>query len=85
MNTSPYTTQVDRLKYWDGPGLYSIGIPKDSVVKYESALKSGRFLVLVYGTGDQVSNARDIVQAACPMEVAVHKAEQTQQALNSSG
>jgi hypothetical protein len=69
---------VDRMKNWGGPGLYSIGIPKDSVVKYESALKSGRFLVLVYGDGDQVTNARVIVQTACPMEVAVHVAEQKQ-------
>ena len=29
-----------------GAGLYSIGIPKDSVVKYESAIKSDKFLVL---------------------------------------
>ena len=28
-----------------GAGLYSIGIPKDSVVKYETAIKSDKFLV----------------------------------------
>ena len=33
-----------------GAGLYSIGIPKDSVVKYETALKSDKFLLLAHGT-----------------------------------
>jgi hypothetical protein len=71
---------VDRMKYWVGPRLYSIGIPKDSVVKYESALRSGSFLILAYGTGDDVSSARDIVQTTCPMEIASHVAEQKQRA-----
>jgi hypothetical protein len=34
-----------------GAGLYSIGIPKDSVVKYEAALKADKFLLLAHGTG----------------------------------
>jgi hypothetical protein len=71
---------VDRMKYWGGPGLYNIGIPMESVVKYESALRSGSFLVLAYGTGDQVSSAPDIIQTAHPMEMAVHAAEQAQRA-----
>jgi len=29
-----------------GAGLYSVGITKDSVVKYETALKSDKFLLL---------------------------------------
>ncbi|MGB9435790.1 MAG: general stress protein [Candidatus Acidiferrum sp.] len=33
-----------------GAGLYSIGIPKDSILKYETALKANSFL-LVAGTG----------------------------------
>src|SRR5208282_5898912 len=33
-----------------GAGLYSIGIPKDSVLKYEMALKTDKFLLLVHGT-----------------------------------
>jgi len=63
---------VDRMKHRGGPGLYSIGIPKDSVLKYESALESGKFLVLAFGSGSEVDSARDIIQTAHPMEMAVH-------------
>ena len=35
-------------------GLYSIGIPKNSVVKYETAIKSDKFLVIAHGTADGV-------------------------------
>jgi hypothetical protein len=76
---------VDRTKYWGGPGLYSIGIPMESVVKYESALRSGKFLVLAYGTGDQVNSARDVIKTACPMEIAIHVAEQAQRAGTGAG
>ena len=41
-------------------GLYSIGIPKDSVVKYELALKSDKFLVLAHGTTDEVAKAKTL-------------------------
>ena len=33
-----------------GAGLFSIGIPKDSVIRYESALKADKFILLAYGT-----------------------------------
>ena len=55
-----------------GAGLYSIGIPKDSVVKYEAALKSDKFLLLAHGTADEVAKARDILQTTQATEVAVH-------------
>jgi uncharacterized membrane protein len=61
-----------------GAGLYSIGIPKNSVVKYESALKSDKFLLLAHGTADEVAKARDIMQTTHPVEVAVHAAEREQ-------
>jgi uncharacterized membrane protein len=55
-----------------GAGLYSIGIPKDSVVKYEAALKSDKFLLLAHGTAEEVAKARDILQTTDATEVAVH-------------
>jgi hypothetical protein len=57
-----------------GAGLYSIGIPKDSVVKYEAALKSDKFLVLAHGTADEVAKAKGILQTTRPVEVALHAA-----------
>ncbi len=63
-----------------GAGLYGIGIPKDSVVKYELALKSDKFLVLAHGTADEVAKAKDIMQSARPVEVGLHAAERAQSA-----
>jgi hypothetical protein len=61
-----------------GAGLYSIGIPKDSVVKYELSLKSDKFLVLAHGTADEVAKAKDIMQLTRPVEVGLHAAERAQ-------
>jgi uncharacterized membrane protein len=61
-----------------GAGLYSIGIPKDSVVKYETAIKSDKFLVLAHGTADEVAKAKDILQTTHPVEVALHIVERAQ-------
>ena len=58
-----------------GAGLYSIGIPKDSVVKYEAALKSDKFLVLAHGTAGEVAKAKNIMQTTRPVQVAMHAAE----------
>ena len=61
-----------------GAGLYSIGIPKDSVVKYETALRSDKFLLMAHGTADEVAKARDIMQTTHPVEVTVHAAKSEQ-------
>ena len=55
-----------------GAGLYSIGVPKDSIVQYESAIKSDKFLLLAPGTADEVERARGIMQTARPVGIAVH-------------
>jgi len=63
-----------------GAGLYSIGIPKDSVVTYETAIKSDKFLVLAHGTANEVARAKDIIQTTHPVEVALHMVERAQPA-----
>jgi uncharacterized membrane protein len=55
-----------------GAGLFSIGIPKDSVVKYETALKADNFLLVAHGTAEEVSKARDIMHTTLATEVLVH-------------
>jgi hypothetical protein len=45
-----------------GAGLYSIGIPRDSIVQYETALKADKFLVVAHGTSDEVAKAKDILR-----------------------
>src|SRR5580693_5564470 len=42
-----------------GAGLFSMGIPKDSVVQYELALKTDKFLLMVHGTASDVQRARN--------------------------
>jgi hypothetical protein len=44
-----------------GAGLASIGIPKDSILQYDVALKSDKFLLIVYGTREAVSKAEGII------------------------
>ena len=68
-----------------GAGLYSIGIPKDSVVKYETALKSDKFLLLAHGTAGEVAKARDILDTTHAVEVAVHGAAQREELAGVSG
>jgi uncharacterized membrane protein len=54
-------------------GLYSIGIPKDSLVKYETAIKSAKFLVIAHGTAGQVAQAKSILVMAGAEEADVHQ------------
>ena len=61
-----------------GAGLYSMGIPKDSVLKYEMALKSDKFLLLAHGTADEVARAKDIIVTTHPAEFGVHAGETPQ-------
>ena len=52
--------------------LYSIGIPQDSIVQYESAIKSAKFLVIAHGTGIEVANAKSILETAGAEQADVH-------------
>lgn len=45
-----------------GAGLFSIGIPKDSVLAYEAALKADKFLLLVHGAVQDVERAKEVLQ-----------------------
>ncbi len=55
-----------------GAGLVSIGIPKDSVLKYDVALKTDKFLLVVHGTSDDVNKAKDIIAGTEHSSYAVH-------------
>jgi hypothetical protein len=55
-----------------GAGLVSIGIPKDSVVKYDVALKTDQFLLVVHGTPDAVAKAESIIQGTRALSCDVH-------------
>lgn len=55
-----------------GAGLYSMGIPKDSIVKYETALKTDQFLLIANGTAEEVAKAKDILETTHPVSSSTH-------------
>ena len=44
-----------------GAALTRIGVPKDQVVKYETALKVDKYLLIVHGTPEQQARARSVL------------------------
>ncbi|HEX4998263.1 MAG TPA: general stress protein [Terriglobia bacterium] len=49
-----------------GAGLYSVGIPKDSILNYETQIKAGKFVVIAHGPRSQVEKSRaTLSNAAC--------------------
>ena len=58
-----------------GAGLYSIGIPKDSIVQYETAIKTDKFVVMVHGSASEVDKAREVLESTQPFSVTVHSRE----------
>jgi hypothetical protein len=55
-----------------GAALYSIGIPKDSVIQYEAAVKADDFLVMAHGTAAEIARAKAILGTANPSRLDVH-------------
>ncbi len=56
-----------------GAALFSIGIPQDSIMQYESALKSDKFLVIAHGTAGQAAQAKSILETAGAVQSDLHK------------
>ena len=56
-----------------GAALYSSGIPKDSVVAYESAVKADGFLVMAHGPAEEVERAKAILGTLSPSRVDLHE------------
>jgi uncharacterized membrane protein len=56
-----------------GAGLFSLGIPKDSVVKYETSIKAGKFLLIAHGTADEVQQARNVLQSTGAEAINLHQ------------
>ena len=49
-----------------GAALYSIGIPKEGVLRYETAIKLNKYLLLAHGTGTEVAQAKEVLQTTKP-------------------
>jgi len=59
-----------------GAGLFSIGVPKNSVLEYEAAVRSDKFLLLVSGTASEVRRAKEILDTTEPAHVGMHSHEE---------
>jgi hypothetical protein len=57
-----------------GAALYSIGVPKDSVLQYETAIKADGFLVIAHCGAEDVARAKDILGTSHPASLEVHSA-----------
>jgi uncharacterized membrane protein len=44
--------------------LTAIGIPKDSVLRYETALKANKFVLMVHGDSQDIARARDVLKSS---------------------
>lgn len=42
-----------------GAGLYSIGIPEDSILEYETHIRAGKFVVIVHGSTEETGRAKE--------------------------
>jgi hypothetical protein len=55
-----------------GTALYSIGIPKDGVIQYDTALKTDSFLVIAHGTAGEMACTKTILGTVNASRVDVH-------------
>ena len=56
-----------------GAGLYSMGIPKNSIIQYETAVKSGKYVLIAHGSDMETIHAREILKHTEPESLAEHQ------------
>jgi hypothetical protein len=44
-----------------GAALTQIGVPKNQVIKYETAIKVDKYVLLVHGSAEEVAKARTVL------------------------
>jgi len=56
-----------------GAGLISLGIPKDSVLRYETALKTDKFVLIAHGTKEDTIHAKEVLNRTNPETLEHHQ------------
>jgi hypothetical protein len=56
-----------------GAALFGLGIPKDSVIQYEQALKADGFLLVAHGPVEDMARAKTILEAMDPIRLDLHQ------------
>ena len=55
-----------------GAGLYGIGIPKDSVLRCETAIQADKYLLVAHGSETEIARAKEILNTTKPAELDEH-------------
>lgn len=63
-----------------GAALYSMGVPKDSILQYETAIKADGFLVMAHGTEADIARAKTLLGSVNPSKLDVHVAQKEEPA-----
>ena len=56
-----------------GAGLYSLGIPENSILRYETALKNDKFVLIAHGSVEETTKAREILGRSSADSVEQHQ------------
>jgi hypothetical protein len=56
-----------------GACLYGLGIPKDSIIQYETALKIGKYVVIAHGSSLETAQARKLINRTMPETLDDHQ------------
>lgn len=56
-----------------GAALFSIGIPKDSVIQYEETVKTDGYLVVAHGPADEMARAKAVLESSNPTRIDLHE------------
>lgn len=56
-----------------GAAMFSIGIPKDSVIQYEQALKADGFLIVAHGPVEEMARAKSMLETMNPIDIDLHR------------
>jgi len=53
-----------------GAALTQIGVPKDQIIRYESALKIDKYMLTVHGSPEDTAKVRAVLESAAPVPAA---------------
>lgn len=56
-----------------GGAFFSLGIPRDSVIKYEAALEADGFLIVAHGPTEEMARAKTILEAETPTTLDLYR------------
>jgi hypothetical protein len=56
-----------------GAAMYGLGIPKNSVIQYEEALKADGFLLVAHGPAEEMTRAKTILETMAPSRLDLHQ------------